>query len=208
MSHLQSLRINATSEEEVLELQSMSSPPPFLQNLYLFGRLEKLPEWILKLKSIVRIGLGWSRIMDDQLNVLQALPNLMWLWLYDGYKGEQLHIGGEGFQKLKFLGLHNLRELNRLIIDEGALAILEGLDIGPCPQLKELPSGIHHLKTLKSLEVYEMPNEFVLGMQPNEGHDFWKIKHVPFVRFWYRIQGENYKTYKLGDPELLKLLRM
>jgi disease resistance protein RPM1 len=207
MIHLRSLRISATSEEEVLELQSMSSPPPFLQNLYLFGRLEKLPEWILKLRSIVRIGLGWSRIMDDQLNVLQALPNLNWLWLYDGYKGEQLHIGGEGFQKLKFLGLHNLRELNRLIIDEGALAILEGLDIGPCPQLKELPSGIHHLKTLKNLEVYEMPNEFVLGMQPNEGHDFWKIKHVPFVRFWYRIQGENYKTYKLGDPELLKLLR-
>ena len=32
MSHLQSLRIRATSEEEVLELQSMSSPPPLLQS--------------------------------------------------------------------------------------------------------------------------------------------------------------------------------
>ena len=32
MSHLQSLTIRATSEEEVLELQSMSSPPPLLQS--------------------------------------------------------------------------------------------------------------------------------------------------------------------------------
>ena len=48
MSHLRSLRIKATSEEEVLELQSMSSPPPLLQTLALSGRLEKFPEWILK----------------------------------------------------------------------------------------------------------------------------------------------------------------
>ena len=59
MNHLQSLKISATVEEEVLELQSMSSPPPHLQTLILSGRIEKLPEWIPKLKSIVRIGLDW-----------------------------------------------------------------------------------------------------------------------------------------------------
>ena len=57
MSLLRSLRIDAVSEEEVLELQSMSAPLSLLQSLYLFGRLEKLPEWFSKLKSIVRIGL-------------------------------------------------------------------------------------------------------------------------------------------------------
>ena len=57
MSLLRSLRIDAVSEEEVLELQSMSAPLPLLQSLYLSGRLEKLPEWFSKLKSIVRIGL-------------------------------------------------------------------------------------------------------------------------------------------------------
>jgi disease resistance protein RPM1 len=88
MSHLRSLRISATSEEEVLDLQSMSSPPPLLQTLSLRGRLEKLPEWIPKLKSIVSIFLCWSRLMDDLFKVLQALPNLMSVWLHDGYKGE------------------------------------------------------------------------------------------------------------------------
>ncbi|XP_075668606.1 disease resistance protein RPM1-like [Castanea sativa] len=207
MIHLRSLKISAISEQEVIELQSMSSPPLLLQSLVLRGRLENLPEWIPKLKSIVRIGLTWSRLIDDPLEILQALPNLMNLVIYHGYEGEQLHIEEGGFQKLKFLGLTNLKNLNRLIIDEGALPLLEKIEIGPCPLLEEVPSGIHHLKSLKDLEFFEMPREFVLSMQPDEGPDFWKVKHVPFVCFWYRIQGERYKTYKLGDLELLEHLR-
>ncbi|GMY30872.1 disease resistance protein RPM1-like, partial [Fagus crenata] len=79
MSYLRSLKISATSEEEFLELQLMSSPPPLLQTLSLRGRLEKLPKWIPQLKSIVKIGLIFSRLMDDPFRVLQALPNLMHL---------------------------------------------------------------------------------------------------------------------------------
>ena len=142
--------------------------------------------------------------MDDPFKVLQALPNLMDLWLRDGYKGEQLHIEGGGFKKIKRLGLRNLRGLNRLIIDEGSLPLLERLTIGPCPLLKEVPSGIHHLKSLKHLQFVEMPRELVLSLQPDEGPDFWKVKHIPSVGFWYRTKGENYKGYKIGHPELLK----
>nr|XP_023927826.1 disease resistance protein RPM1-like [Quercus suber] len=207
MSHLRSLQIFATSEEEVLNLQSLPSPPLLLQNLILGGRLEKLPEWIPKLKSILTIVLNWSKLMEDPLKVLQALPNLMFLELHDGYGGEQLHIEGGGFQKLKYLGLQNLGGLNRLIIDEGALPLLERLDIQESPQLKEVPSGIHHLKRLKKLEFTEMPTEFVLSLQPDEGPDFWKVKHIPSVTFHYRTHGENYKFYKLGNSALLKRLR-
>ena len=63
--------------------------------------------------------------MKDPLKVLQALPNLMNLALHDRYKGEQLHIEGGGFQKLKFLQLRYLGGLNRLIIDEGAYLFLK-----------------------------------------------------------------------------------
>ena len=122
--------------------------------------------------------------MEDPLKVLQALPNLMQLRLHDGYGGEQLHIEGGGFQKLKFLGLYNSGGLNRLIIDEGALPLLERLAIRECPQLKEVPSGIHHLKSLKKLYFTEMQTEFVL-----------------------RTHGNYYESYKLGDSELLKRLQ-
>ncbi|XP_075670907.1 disease resistance protein RPM1-like [Castanea sativa] len=207
MSHLRSLEIYATSEEELLNLQSLPSPPLLLQTLFLHGRLEKLPEWIPKLKSIVRIALIWSKLMEDPLKVLQALPNLMHLLLYDGYGGEQLHIEGRSFQKLKELRFLNLGGLNRLIIDEGALPFLEFLEIGDCPQLKEVSSGIHHLKSLKELSFAEMPTEFVLSLQPDEGPDFGKVKHIPSVNFGYWIRGQSYKLYKLGDSELLKCLR-
>ena len=123
------------------------------------------------------------------------------LRLHDGYEGEQLHFEGGGFQKLKYLGLRKLRGLNKLIIAKGALPLLEELRIGPCPQLKEVPSGIHNLNSLKSLESYEMPREFVLSMQPYKGPDFWKVEHVSTIRFWFRIHGEKYKTYKIGDPD-------
>ena len=112
-----------------------------------------------------------------------------------------------GFQKLRFLRLSSLGGLNRLIIDKGALPFLEKFRIGPSPHLKELPIGIHHLQSLKTLDFLDMLREFVLRMQPAEGFDFWKVKHVPFVRFWYRIQGENYKTFKPGDPKLLELFQ-
>ncbi|XP_075668902.1 disease resistance protein RPM1-like [Castanea sativa] len=206
MSDLRSLRICATSEEEILELQLMSSPPPFLQCLILVGRLEKLPEWISNLKNIVTIALYWSRLANDPLKVLQALHNLMNLGFHDGYEGEQLHFEGGGFQKLKYLMLEKLGGLNRLKIDDGSLPLLEKLQIGHSPHLKEVPYGVHHLKGLKNLEYYEMPREFVLSMQPDEGPNFWKVKHVHSISFWYRIQGEKYKTYKLGDPELLDFL--
>ncbi|XP_075664859.1 disease resistance protein RPM1-like [Castanea sativa] len=207
LSLLRSLRICSTSEEEVLELHLMSSPLPFLQSLCLFGRLERLPEWISRLKSLVRIDLIWSRLMDDPLKVLQALPNLMNLRLYEGCRCEQLHFEGGGFQKLKSLFLGNLRTLSRLMIEESAMPLLEQLVIGPSPLLKEVPSGIYHLKNLKTLEALNLSKEFVLSVQPNEGHDFWKVKHVPSVIFRYRIQGLHFIFYKLGDPGLLEILR-
>ena len=206
MSHLQSLDICASSEDEVLELQSLSSPPPFLRRLSFSGRLEKLHEWIPKLKSTTRICLIWSRLMDDPLKVLQAMPILMDLCLYDGYMGEQLHFERGGFQKLKKLGLRSLRGLIRLMIDEGALPLLDQLEIGPCID-SFLVIGIHHLKSLKNLEFYEMPTEFVLSLQPNEGADFGKVKHIPSVTFWYRTHGSYYKSYKLDNSEMLERLQ-
>nr|XP_023894898.1 disease resistance protein RPM1-like [Quercus suber] len=207
MSHLRSLDISSTSEEEILELQSMSFPPPLLQTLCLNGRLVKLPEWIPKLKNIVRMELFWSSLLDDPLKVLQDLPCLMSLQLHDGYSGEQLHFEEGGFQKLKVLELKNLGGLNSLIIDEGAMPLLEEFVIGPASQLKEVPFGIKHLKSLKSLEFYDMPREFVLSLQPPEGPEFWKVKHILSVDFWYRTQAENYEGYDIGESELFEYLR-
>ena len=135
--------------------------------------------------------------MDDPLKLLQAMPILMDLCLYDGYMGEQLHIERGGFQKLKKLRLRSLRGLNRLMIDEGALPLLDQLEIGPCID-SFLVTGIHHQKSLKYLELYEMPTEFVLSLQPDEGADFGKVKHIPSVTFWYRTHEATTKATSLA----------
>jgi len=207
MVHLTNLHVGSISENEILDLQSISSPPPFLEHIYLRGRLEKLPNWILELQNLVSLILFFSSLKEDQLSCLQALPNLITLSFNQAYNGEQLHFEVGGFRKLKRLALRELKELKIVEIDRGSLPSLKQLEIGPCPQMKELPSGIQHLESLKILGFYEMRGEFVLRMQPEGGEDYWKVKKVSTIRLRYRIKGERYQTYKLGDPHLLERLQ-
>ena len=58
------------------------------------------------------------------------------------------------------LRLEDLNALHSLSIDERALPLLENFVIGPNPQLKEVPSGIQQLRSLKELKFLGMPKEF------------------------------------------------
>jgi disease resistance protein RPM1 len=169
--------------------------------------LEKLPNWIPELQNLVTLILFFSSLEEDPLPCVQALPNLITLSLNHAYDGEQLHFEEGGFRKLKRLTLRELKKLKMVEIDRGSLPGLEQLEIGPCPQMKEVPSGIQHLESLKILDFYEMHREFVLRMQPDGGEDYWKVKKVTTIRLRYRIKGERYQIYKLGDSDLLERLQ-
>ncbi|KAL7163657.1 hypothetical protein ACSBR2_039719 [Camellia fascicularis] len=129
MKYLKRLSVLASSDDEILDLQhisSSSSPPQYLQRLYLGGRLEKLPDWIPKLKSLVRLSLSGSGLTkNDPLKALQVLPSLVRLWLLDAYYGEELYFEVGRFQKLKQLTLVGLNGLYSVIIEEGVLPLLE-----------------------------------------------------------------------------------
>ncbi|KAB1995119.1 hypothetical protein ES319_D13G139900v1 [Gossypium barbadense] len=137
MIHLQSLRTSSIKEEELLHLHAISSPP--------------LPGWIYELRNLTKLTLEWSRISDDSLQILGVLPNLLFFWIFEGYSGAQLHFHKNHFKKLKDLRLCWLNDLKRLIIDEGSLTLVEHLELGPSPQLEELPATISHLKCLKTI---------------------------------------------------------
>lgn len=207
MNHLDLLYVQSISEDEILDVQHISSPPPFLTQLFLMGKLQKFPDWITKVRNLRRLSLNFSRFGNDPLKFLKHLPSLEFLDLHQAYEGEQLHIEEGGFQRLKQLTLEKLDGLKVVKIDRGALPLLEDLFIGPNPILKEVPSDIQHLEKLKLLKIYDMPKEFVLGMQPHVGKDYWKVKHVACIVFCYRVEARNYKNYKLGDSELLKRLQ-
>ncbi|KAE8008664.1 hypothetical protein FH972_005156 [Carpinus fangiana] len=207
MVHLNTLIVCSINEDEIIDLESISSPPPFLKHIYLRGRLKKLPNWIPKLQNLITLFLFFSSLEEHPLSCVQALPNLLNLSLNHAYDGEQLHFEKGGFRRLKRLTLREMKKLKFVEIDRGSLPSLEQLEIGPCPQMKEVPAGIQHLKSLKILDFYEMDREFVLRMQLDGGEDYWKVKKVTTIRLKYRIKGERYQIYKLDDLNLLKRLQ-
>ncbi|KAJ9182931.1 hypothetical protein P3X46_006862 [Hevea brasiliensis] len=206
MTCLRSLSVFSIHGDEFLDLESISNPLPLLQRLYLHGPLMELPNWIVKQTSLVKLDLFCSRLGEGAMQDLEALPNLQRLRIYKGYNGEQLHFRRDCFQKLKVLHLRSLTPLNVLIIDQGSLPLLEELIIGPCPNLKEVPSDIQFLRNLKKLDFEDIKREFAIEMLPDEGPDYWKVKHIPTVLFSYKITGLNFKYYKLGDSDLVKHL--
>ncbi|KAM1054471.1 hypothetical protein ACFX2I_001817 [Malus domestica] len=202
LNHLESLLLTALNGDEVLDLESISTPPEFLCALCLIGRLEQLPSWISNLQHLVRITIFWSRLRDSPLKALQNLPNLLELVLkINAYDGVQLHFEEGGFQKLRHLELRDMEGLNSLIIDNGVMPLLQEFHIGPSPQLKEVPSGIHHLRKLRYLVFFEMPKEFERHMDPNNGLQHWIVEHIQDVRFSYKFGPRwcEYETHALRD---------
>ncbi|XP_034689901.1 disease resistance protein RPM1-like isoform X2 [Vitis riparia] len=184
MNRLESLLISSLGEDEILDLQYISYPPPCLSRLKLIGPLEKLPDWISGLQYLSSVSLYDSNLMNDPVQVLQALPSLQHLGLFRASVVEQMCFEATGFQKLKHLVLRYLMGLKRVKIEKGALPLLEVLSVGPFPQLEELPPGIRHLTGLTSLEFIDLQEELKLSMIPSRGRNYKIVEHIPNVLFY------------------------
>ncbi|KAM2533259.1 hypothetical protein PS1_001773 [Malus domestica] len=81
------------------------------------------------------------------------------------------------------------------------MPLLQEFHIGPSPQLKEVPSGIHHLRKLRYLVFFDMPKEFERHMDPNNGLQHWIVEHIQDVRFSYKFgpRWGEYETHALRD---------
>ena len=196
MNHLEFLYLRSINNDVILDLEALSFPPRFLNRIELNGRLQKLPTWVSKLQNLSTLGLNDSRLADDPLKYLKNLPSLVYLWLFIAYEGEQLHFEQGGFQKLKLLQLDQLDGLKEMKISRGTLPLLEELSISSCSQLKMTASNLRGLKSLKLVEISEMPREFELDMQPEGDQDHWKIRNVPFCPHRFRGQGDIYDFYE------------
>ncbi|KAL6141039.1 hypothetical protein ACLB2K_059330 [Fragaria x ananassa] len=89
-----------------------------LQVVILVGRLENVPLWFRSLQNLTSLYLHWSRLEENLVPHIEALPNLGKLYLVNAYVGKQLHFQ-KGFVKLKTLALHNHPLLTDIILDKG-----------------------------------------------------------------------------------------
>ncbi|KAL5547846.1 hypothetical protein UlMin_003077 [Ulmus minor] len=153
MNHLQRLGFAANDENEVLDLEYISSPLRFLRELLVIGRLQNLPDTIPKFRNLRVLYLDSSWLIDDPCKCLKVLPNLEKLGLaHNACVGEELHFENGDFEKLKVLWVNEMDGLKHIEIDEGALPALEMLRLFKCPLLKEIPS-VKHLTKLKHFEI-------------------------------------------------------
>ncbi|CAK9156394.1 unnamed protein product [Ilex paraguariensis] len=176
------------NEFELLDLKTLSSGPPLLQQLYLRGHLEETPRWMASLHSLVSVNLDRSKLRDDHLlQWLQDLPNLQRMsFQNDAYVGEELCFKAGGFESLKYLGLFGLKELRWVRFEQGAMLHLEELKIGHC-DLMGYPFGIEHLTNLRSIELDEVDKLKPQNLSDRDRDDAWddnKLAHIPHRDIW------------------------
>ncbi|XP_010056223.2 disease resistance protein RPM1 [Eucalyptus grandis] len=191
LTKLQAISVTSVDENEIIDLQQLSAPPPFLQRIHLTGRLEALPRWISSLDSLMVLHLKCSHLKDNPLSSLGNLPNLVHLELFQAYEGTKLRANANGFLKLQCLGLIHLDKLKCVEVEKGSMSCLEKLIIANCKLMEELPSGVEHLEKLTVLQFIDMSDEFVKKLK-RDGQDddcYLKVAQFPEVYYGYRRCG-------------------
>lgn len=177
MEYLSSISVTSIDNKK-LALQELEASPPRLQRLYLRGKLEQLPTWV-SYRTLVRLRLRGSELVDDVFGVLQNLENLADLSLIQAYDGKQLSCEREGFPALKILDLDQLDNLVGVTV-EGAMPHLSKMIIRSCGRLETVPVGINGLVELEELHLFEMPEEF-LSQVRRGGEDFGMVRHIEYI---------------------------
>ncbi|KAM3729389.1 hypothetical protein ACB098_12G007800 [Castanea mollissima] len=180
MTHLRGLYIKVTNEEETLRMDALLRPPSNLQKLVLCGKLEKVPQWFHSLQNLTKLYLHWSRLEEDLLPHIAALPHLGHLSFNNAYVGKQLCFS-TGFLKLSSLGIHNFPQLNEIIIEKGVMPNLKSLVINSCMQLNTVPKGIEYLQNLQQLLLESLLMELQNRIEGEGSVDFPKVQHIPNI---------------------------
>ncbi|KAK9090338.1 hypothetical protein Sjap_023515 [Stephania japonica] len=162
------------------------TPPPLLQKLRLEGRLGTIPNWFGSMHNLMKLRLGFTHLTENPTQVLQFLPNLRRLSLWQAYDakriGKEFCVAG-GFPKLEFLTIasHVLEEWTEL--EEGAFPSLKCLHLHSCLKLRMLPEGLQNATTLQRLNLYPLLDDHEERLRPDGGAENYKIKHIPVISF-------------------------
>jgi hypothetical protein len=133
---------------------ALKSPPIFLEELYLWGRVSVLPPWILSLNYLIELSLRENFFDGQLLRQLGKLPSLVSLKLYhESFVGTKLCFEQNLFPRLKQLIVDNAPNLDELRFDGGA-PNLERLTLAFEREPAKGIFGIENLPKLKEVEFF------------------------------------------------------
>lgn len=150
--------IDEKGESQGLKLKSFKKLQK-LTSLYLLGKLEK-PAIISTLpESLVELTLSASGLKEDPMSKLGKLPKLKFLSFLSGsYQGPIMVCSKEDFPQLLVLHIWNLSDLEKLVVEVGAMPKLREFEVRSCKKLT-FTTGLTNLKVLQVLTLKDMPDE-------------------------------------------------
>ncbi|PON72474.1 NB-ARC domain, LRR domain containing protein [Parasponia andersonii] len=184
LNQLCHLSIMASSEDDILHMEALSSAPPYLRRLNLIGKLEKIPHWFQSLYNLKALYLSWSRLPEDPVTCIQSLPNLQRLTLVNAYTGKCLHFP-QGFVNLKSLILHNFPSLNEIIIDKGVMQGIQSLWLFKCMAVQTLPHGIEYLTNLQQISLKNVSQVLIESIRGENSWDRPRFRHISKINHYY-----------------------
>ncbi|KAM5553244.1 hypothetical protein ABKV19_025463 [Rosa sericea] len=152
-----------------------------IYKLELWGPTLELPKEFHSYSNLTKLLLSRCALKDDQMAVLEKLPNLKSLQLWENVFEENTKVlvfSAGSFPRLQFLTLSNLDGITEWRVEEGAMPCLCKLVIVGCSGLSTVPDGLRHLTTLKELKTQYMPKLFCSKLEEG-GEDFHKVQHIP-----------------------------
>ncbi|KAM0847030.1 hypothetical protein ACQ4PT_055294 [Festuca glaucescens] len=193
MHHLSRLNIRAYNEDELLMLEDLTLPNP-LDKLDLVGRLSEgtleSPFFSTYGNRLLKMEVSWCHLAENPMACLLELSNLTDLRLTRAYTGQQLIFHAKWLEHLKKVVLSDLPQVNQICIHEGALVSLEYLQIDNLKELREVPTGIKFLSSIKEAYFTKMHPDFILQMGT--------LDHIPKVHW----SAQGVSTLQIEDVNL------
>ncbi|TVU19623.1 hypothetical protein EJB05_35783, partial [Eragrostis curvula] len=192
MPNLGRLLLHTYEKNEVLNLKTLK-PLPNLKHLWLEGKFEEgiLPPLFDELK-LTKLKMEWTCLEKDPISSFSHMLNLVDLWLFESYIGEELTFCAGWFPKLKSLQLADMGHLNRIKIEEGTMVSLYLLKFAGLGNLKAVPEGIKYIKTLDKMLLTDMSKEFIERLQRSDNHI---VQHIPNIHSFYSSDSQAVNSF-------------
>ncbi|XP_008224014.2 PREDICTED: putative disease resistance protein At1g50180 [Prunus mume] len=163
-----------------------------IYKLALLGSIVELPKEPHNYPNLTKLVLWSFGLKEDQMGILEKLPNLTILKLFQEAFEENTKImvfSKGGFPSLEFLFVTGMLGITEWRVEEGAMPCLCRLNITYCLGLTTLPDGLRYLTNLRELTIRGMRRELHRRIE-EDGEDFYKIQHVP--------------SLVIGEPSLMQ----